>query len=227
MIQKIFFVLLALTATTSPCFASTAEQELASFNPKELQALQSGEQIERYKDLGGIWPQITLYQKVAARPDEAAAVYWDQGRHPEYFPGDILASNPRSPKPKNNVVIIDVTLNLGFGFGTDSLVMQHALTRPNNNSHEHQISWVMLVPSKAAESSYGLVRFVDYQGGSLAVYQNYVVPKDSLGILSWVVPLAKKAVRRTVTHLKASIERIKTQNPQLLDRQLKNLNGSL
>lgn len=217
-----FLLIAVMTGFFSVSGWAGAYEEL---NPEQQNQVQRGSQIIVTTPISGHpWPQITVYQRVDAGIDEAAAVFWDFPRYKEYFGNVILRSVPHSKRPQPNVVFVDFEIDVPFPMSDDAYTMKNTLTVISSG---FSVDWAMVGESKHSKSAVGSARFETLGTGTLIAYRNFVVPKSSLAGIGKVRERAVQEVRDTVTALVKNIQTIRVQKPTLLQQQLQELRRSL
>lgn len=169
------------------------------------------------------WPKCTVYQRVEATPEEAAAVFADYNLHASYFPN--LTQSKIVRALNKTTMEIDYTMKLPLGLGSENYTVRDVLSS-YDSGNSYKVMW-SLVKGDSMSTSDGSARFEKLGNGTLLVYYSFIVPTRWGSSVGWVVDGAKKAVKDAVTALVKQIEKEKVNEPGHLEIQLKNMRTAL
>lgn len=178
--------IIALTATSLRAglideVPSNARDELAS-----------GQVVVKSKNVQGApWPQLSLYQVIAAPPDVVKALLLDYDAAPSYTPGmlgaKIVANNADGTKDVQYTVKVPVLQKISY-------TVRNTYTQKGKS---FGVSWTLL-QSPLAKSVDGSLRIEPYGNNqTLLCYTNLVVPITNLvaGLKNQALTEAKATVR--------------------------------
>ena len=141
--------------------------------PKQLTYLENHDHLlEREMISNAPWPQITMYLKIKATPEEAMALYSDFEQQKNYVP-NILEStviNQLSPKEVHTRYELKMPWPLSNSRYTHGTV----INKINNN---YSISWYV-VESDSTEKIDGLATFENFGTQTLMTYRCLIYPKS-------------------------------------------------
>lgn len=214
-----FAMFVALVSSPSTVFANEIDQLPAS----EQDQVRKGEQVSIFTDVGLPWPKGNIYQRVESTPEEAVAVYFDYELQASYIPR--LGTSKISKVIDEATVEVDYLLKLPLGFGTESYTLKDHLSSYDDGA-SYQIAW-NLVQSESTRISEGYVRFEKMGNGTLISYSHLIV-SDRLGSsLSPAVEVGKNTLKEVVTSLVRQVEKERTTEPELLNKQIQSLRTAL
>jgi hypothetical protein len=224
---KIAFAAIAMAIAYA--LASTADSSAAAYDelsPAELQKIQKGDQVVHLQDVdGSVWPKITVYQRAEATPEELTAVFHDYSMHKQIFDRITRSTVSRVIDPAT--VEVDYTLSLG-GIPGFSLPDENYTTRDHvaiSTPGSYRVDWAK-VKADNIPNIEGLYRAEPLGTGSIIAYYNFIVPYNP-GLAKFIVKLAIKQVRDTVSALAAQTLKERNTQPDLLQRQLTDLRTAL
>jgi hypothetical protein len=185
-------------------------------------AISRGEQVMVTEDMPGKpWPKVTLYQRVATTPEEAAAVFFDYERAVEYVPG--LKKSRISRRIDARTFEIDYTLGIPV-LADENYTTRNRLSAYAAGGSAFSIDWT-LTRADSTRFSEGFARFETLGTGCLFAYYNYVVPSGGLAD-----KFRKRAIRQVSEAAQAvrkQAEQEKSRAPALLTRQVEALQRAL
>jgi hypothetical protein len=219
--------------------ASVAHADMYSnLGPDDQSAIDHDQQVAPApEDVdGSAWPRVTIYQRVAATPAQAASVMFDYALHKTMFgpamangkvskPG-ITASTPVTPGAAASDINYTMVFPsvLGIALPDEHYTVHDVLSAYGDGAF--QIAWTMVKASSMKDTT-GVVKFEPLPGGyTLVGYTNFISPPRP--------PLAKliksmyvQQVKDTVTSLVGQISNESSSNRSQLDSQLAKLNAAL
>ncbi len=219
------FLLLATAATSSGMRPHVAQPP--DVIAADRASIDSGRQILRQERVrNSPWPRVTVHQFIEATPEEAAAVFFDYGRHSTYIPGLERSVIARRITPL--VIEVDYVLDVPF-FTDEDYTVRDSLSISGDGT-SYRVDWVK-VRARSTKEIAGSARFEPYRNartgtdGTLLTYENLVVPGQRLA-----GPLKGRAIRQvgeTATAVARQIESQRTGDRSLLAMQLAALRTAL
>lgn len=193
-------------------------------SPQNQQALKEEVQIVFTQGQAGPWPKVTLYQKVLATPEECLAVFSDYELQEKYIPK--MVSSKIVNRPDALTADVESVLDLPWPFGTDSYVMRDRIGTYSLSAAEvaYRLDWE-LVRSGSFRDAKGLAQFEAFDGGTVMLYQHSIYPKNSMA--GAVSKEMIKGIRQSASAIKSQIEKERSEQRPLLDRQIQVLRASL
>jgi hypothetical protein len=161
------------------------------------------------------WPRFTVYHLVKSSPAQAAAVFWDCELDPKYVSNCLSVQVVARP----DLWIRDgeYTLKMPLMLPNEVYVSRNELKWAFGN---YDISWHVL-HARYIQGSTGNILFEQHGDQTLIRYTNLVKPGSSIAGL-----LRTNAGREVVESVKALVRQIESElseNPQLMEHQVKDL----
>lgn len=180
-----------------------SSDELARINAREFVVKK-----EEIKD--SVWPEITYYALIEVSPLEAIALFAGYDIQKDYVP-NVIKSHPVKHVSATDV---HTEYELRIPFPLSNAHYTHG-ARVYRHGEDYQTVWYM-VKSSSAEEVKGSAYFASYNGKTLFRYRSYVKPKSIFG--SFVKKMMFKDVEKTMTAIRAFIEKSKAENPALISK---------
>jgi hypothetical protein len=211
-------------------FAS-AYDELSDNDQYKLKA---GQQVSIYTYMQSpytAWPQGTIYQRLDATPEQAAAVFFDFNRHGEYLP-HVIKSEISSFVDRTTFQV-DYTVGIpyvNFGIAKDSYALEYHLDF-DDAEKSYSIKWHLTRSGMFTEYSQGSIRFEPVEGGgTLMAYDSFVLPYSCYYLAAsnpLTVAVSKSILKSVVRKIMDQIKKERTMESARLDLQVKALNKAL
>ncbi|MBE2204455.1 MAG: hypothetical protein IAE94_08970 [Chthoniobacterales bacterium] len=209
--------LLAFLLSGSFLMAASLVEDL---DPKQTEEVSGGAQVVLLEEVAGNpWPKVRIYQKVAASPDEVAAVFCDYNAAKQYVPKIIKSEVARQISPC--VAEVDYGVDVPILPDEFYTARNTLMSEPDGG---YVIKWHLLraMQTKASE---GNLRIEKWKDGSLIRYTNLVIPGSRMaGLLK--MP-AIDQMRSTVKAIVAQVEKQKSENPESLKTNVQALESAL
>ena len=219
-------MVVGLLLAASPARAQSAASELSA---EQRQMVEAGRQVFlTWTVPSSSWPRACVYERIAASPEEAAAVFLDYERHRSYIPD--LKKSRISRVVDAATVEVDYTLAIPVVSDEDYTVRDRV--RWSRDSGWYSIEWT-LVRASSTKATEGGVRFEPLGGDgaaapqTLMAYCNLVTPGSRLAKLGFIKSRAMNQVRETAHAVAVQVERERASDRGLLDTQVKRLRESL
>jgi hypothetical protein len=192
---------------------------------EERKLLEEGELIQKTKDVeGSAWPEITEYLLIDALALEAMAIFSALDYQKDYVP-NVLKSHPiKHISPVE--VLTEYEMHVPFPLSNahythGSVVHQY--------DEDYELTWYK-VKSTSTEVAKGSAYFTPYQTKSekkmtLFRYRSFISPKSLFGSL--VKKMMLKDVQKTISAIRAHIEKLKKENSPLLSKYSEFIKGAL
>jgi hypothetical protein len=199
----------------------TGAQELG---PAQLAAIDSGRQVVVTEKVpGSSWPRVTVYQFVAASPEEAAAVFVDYERHASFLPN--VKRSRISLVLDSATVEVDYTLRVPI-VADESYTVRDRLTSTAADSvgagRSYRVEWT-LVRATSTKAADGEALCAPYRDGTLLTYRNLVVPGSRIAGLGFIRGRAQREVEATVRAIAAQVVTVRVNDRPRLDEQVRAL----
>jgi hypothetical protein len=229
---KFFFNLGAIALVFLPThslFASVFEE----LSDNDQYKLKAGEQVAIFtyeQSRYAAWPQGTVYQRIDATPEQAAAVFFDFNHHSEYLP-HVLKSD--SSFVDRGISRVDYTVGLPylpFGLGQENYSLDYHLEY-NARDKGYSMSWHLSRSGSFTEYSQGSIRFEPMEsGGTLVAYDSFVLPYAAYYLAasnSLVIEVSKSILRSVTNSIANQIKKERNLESGRLDQQIKVLKKAL
>ena len=189
--------------------------------PDQKNKIQAGQQVVVLQEVAGSsWPKAWVYQRMDATPEESAAVFADFELATSYVAN--LKKAKISKRISKNTFEIDYLLAVPV-LSDEEYTVRDVVTTYDRGA-AYQVEW-NLVRATSTKASTGYAKFEALGTGTLIAYYNFVVPGAfGSGI---VKDRAMRQVRETVDATVKQIEKERTSNRALLDRQIQSLRQML
>jgi hypothetical protein len=215
-------VALAITLLASWALAGTFDQLSADDRAR----LDRGEQVVHTQSMAGSsWPAVTVYQVVAASPEEAAAVFTDFGDHAGYLHDccgvvqSVVRDAAVGGDPRAQRVFYEISVPV---VSNDQYELVEVLSKDGD---AYVVSWRKVGSGGHTESILGRARFEPHGDKTLFTYHNAVkMTAFGAGVFSgWAIDRAKTAVGAMGRH----IEQVAASGGSALDAHLARLRAAL
>ena len=188
-----------------------------SLTPDQQNKVQSGQQVVVMQEAqGSPWPKLWVYQRIEATPEESAAVFADFELAQTYV--ENIKKSKISKRIAKNILEVDYSLSVPVLADEDYTVRDTVSSYDNGSSF--LVEW-NLIKATSTKSSTGFAKFERLGNATILAYYNFVVP-GAFGS-GLVKDRAMKQVRDTVTATGKQIEKERTGNRGLLDKQVQSL----
>jgi hypothetical protein len=188
-----------------------------SLTPDQQNKVQNGQQVVVMQEAqGSPWPKLWVYQRVEATPEESAAVFADFELAQTYV--ENIKKSKISKRLAKNILEVDYSLSVPVLADEDYTVTDKVTAYDGGASF--LVEW-NLVKATSTKSSTGYAKFERLGNATILAYYNFVVP-GAFGS-GLVKDRAMKQVRDTVTATGKQIEKERTANRALLDKQIQSL----
>jgi hypothetical protein len=199
--RKTLILVLAASgaALLSPkaCLASPIIDEMKGENAAKIER---GESVVSTIDKpGATWPEVRIYRKVKATPEEVTALFMDYPNASSYIENLDSAVVENSPNPETKDVRYTVRLPI------ISSISYLVRNRYEKTPEGYAVRWRLLEPPFAAKSAVGSLRVEKHGEESIICYANHVEPATSL--VSGLRGLAVKEATKTVEAISKEAER--------------------
>ncbi len=206
------------TLAMAPLGAQTSSAELTA---EQRRLLDAREQVFVTRDSAKTpWPMAWAYQFIDATPEVAAAVFADAERQVDYVP-DLKSSRvTRTIAPG----VIEVVQEMRVPIVKDEWwEVRDTVSAREDGSY--RITW-SLVRARTTKSVTGYAHFEPYRNaltgrdGTLLTYHNFAVPGSRMAGIGPIERHALKKLRETARALRDQVERERSEEPDLLAKQL-------
>ena len=197
-----------------------ADSLLDDLDKSQRAEFERGCQVVTMEEVEGKpWPRVRLYKKVAATPEEVAAVFFDYRNAKTYVPKVIKSDISLRVSPR----VIEVDYGIDVPFLPDEFyTARNSLTADADGSY--CVAW-SLVRALQTKDSQGNLRIEAFGDGSAIRYTNLVTPGSSMaGLLR--IP-AIEQMKNTVLSISRHVEEVKQTQPAQLSKQVKSLQEAL
>ena len=168
------------------------------------------------------WPKVTVFQRADVSPKEVAAAFFSFDDQVHYLP-DLKSAHVENPGAKNPLEITYV-FALPFGLGQEKYTVRDTATA--YGPEQYRVDW-RLLNADTTLASWGSLRVEPLGNSSLIAYETFVYPGRLGSSMGWVVNGMKDAVYKTVDAIVNHVETEKTQDPMLLQNQVRNFEEAL
>ncbi len=201
-----------------PLWAQTSSAELTA---EQRGLINAREQVFVTRDSAKTpWPMAWAYQFIDATPEVAAAVFADAERQVDYVPGLKSSRVTRTIAPG----VIEVRQEMRVPIVKDEWWEVRDTVRAHDDG-SYRITWT-LVRARTTKSVTGYAHFEPYRNaltgrdGTLLTYHNFAVPGSRMAGIGPIERHALKKLRETARALRDQVERERSEDPDLLARQL-------
>ncbi len=211
--KSLFLItLVTLFSNSYPAFAEPAKLDIKSeLSPAELARVTTREFVVKTEDVkDSPWPEITYYAMIDATPLEAIGLFAGYDNQKDYIPNLIKSHPVKHVSPTD--VHTEYELHMPFPLSNARYI--HG-ARIYKHGDDYQTVWY-LVESSSAEEVKGSAYFTEYNGKTLFRYRSFVKPKSIFG--SAVKKMMFKDVEKSITSIRAFIEKTKSENPALTNK---------
>lgn len=204
--------------------ATAARAEAQGLDSAQYAAIASGRQVVvAEKVAGSSWPRVTVYQFIAASPEEATAVFLQYESHASFLPN--VKRSYISLVLDSATVEVDYVLNVPI-VADESYTVRNRLTSlrfdSTGDARNYRVEWT-LVRASSTKAADGYALFEPYRDGTLLTYRNLVVPGSRLAGLGFIRGRAQREVEATVRAIAARVAKARAEERQLLDERVRAL----
>jgi hypothetical protein len=225
-------VLASMTSATS-VFAGTFDEVLT---PAEQSQILSGAQVKRERAIpGSLWPEISVFQRVDAAPEEVVAIFFDFSIHSSIFQD---ADGTGIIKSEISRVVDNATYEVNYILRdkaagiviNENYIAANRLSAVQSDCGDvigYKVVWNGVRTSDMVQELRGQL-YVEAlpSGGSLIAYTNFIKPKN-LPFTGILKPRAVERVRKTVLSLASATISERQNTPDVLQRQVEALKQAL
>jgi hypothetical protein len=204
-------------------------QRPAELTPAQRRTIDTGGQVFLTENVrGSAWPRVWVYQFIDATPEEAAAVFADYALHATYVPN--VKKSVIGRVIDRTTVEVDYALRLPI-VRDEEYTVRDRLSAPGGGTR-YQVEWT-LVRASSVKGTEGYAWFERYwndklqRDGTLMEYHNFVTPGSRLGGIPLIRSRALQQVRAAAGAIATQVERVRTEHPTQLSRQLQALRSAL
>lgn len=196
--------------------AGEISQELSD---SYLQQIKDGKLVVLTEDIAGKpWPRVRLYRRIAAKPEEVAAVFTNYPGATKYIPNLLKSEISKQVTP--------CVAEVDYGVDIPILPDEYYTARNSLSMKDgvYRIDWKLLRATQTKDSE-GCLRIEPYGDESLICYRNLVTPGSMMAPL-----LRGKAIeqmRETVTSIAREVESQKKNSPAQLAKEVDALRAAL
>ena len=170
----------------------SAKADLTSgLTASDLAILEEGENVvASHSKPGAIWPEVRIYRKVNASPQEVTALFLDY-EHANTFIENLVSAKVEK-SPSENIKDVRYTVKLPIIFSISYLARNQYEKTPDG----FIVKWHLIEPPLVAKSAVGSLRVEAYKGASIICYTNHVEPATKLiaGLRGHAIKEAVKTV---------------------------------
>lgn len=151
------------------------------------------------------WPEVKVFAKVNATPEECAAVHFAFHDHKNFIP-DLVKSEPvKYITPLNIHVYFE--MNFTWSLPNSRFTTGNHLKKFGSGSYK--VEWYHVKHSSAKNTS-GYIAFIPFGRSTLLVYRNFTIP--SSGLAGLFVKRMLKGMEKTIRSIVSRIEDIKNNH---------------
>jgi hypothetical protein len=210
---------------SAPLHAQTTSHELSE---EHHRLIDSGEQVFVTRDSAKTpWPMAWVYQFIDATPEEAAAVFADAERQLDYVPDLKRSRVIRVIAPG----VIEVAQEMRVPIVRDEWWEVRDSVSANDDG-SYRIAWT-LVRARTTKAVSGYAHFEPYRNaitnrdGTLLTYYSFVVPGSRMASFGLIERHALKKLRETVRATRDYVERMRREEPEMLEKEVQDLRQML
>lgn len=178
-------------------FPTVALADSVPLTKDEVAALKAGGVVTRARALKGeVWPEVTVLAALPGTPAFSFAAYSDLGSHTRFIPG-LLRSDVYRGQQGEEWVQTEMKLPWPL---ENAFCTTRVTSRQEGDTYEMAYTFV---EGNHMKDTYGSVRFVPWDGGTLFVLVSHTTPKSPLASLwaSRVPGEVEAKVKATARHL--------------------------
>jgi hypothetical protein len=200
--------------------ALMASSLIEDLDAKQIEEIARGGQVVLLQPVEGHpWPRVRVYQKVDATPEEVAAVFFDYKNAKSYVPKVIKSEISRQVSPC--VAEVDYGIDVPI-LPDEYYTALNTLTAGPDGGYLVSWSLVRALQTKASE---GNLRIERWKEGAVIRYTNLVTPGSIMaGLLKGT---AIDQMRSTVRAIVARVGKQKTEKPESLKEEIRDLESAL
>jgi hypothetical protein len=210
--MKIKFVLGCVLLGSQLAFAGGALDEL---KPADQTKVKNGEQVTiTQPGPGSSWPQITVFQRLDATPEESVAVFSDYDRESEYVT-DMVYSKISKRIDRASCEVGYTTITHFFLHPKESYTTRDTLSVYDRGA-SYRMDW-KLVSANKIKDVVGNARFESLGTGTLVTYYSFITPPSLAGGESG---RAISSIQQVVQKTSDRIHFLRTNNQALLQEEI-------
>ncbi len=193
---------------------------LDDLDAAEVAEVKSGKQVVVLEEVKGeTWPRVSIYRKVAATPEEVAAVFFDYKRAFTYIP-KIFKSDISK---QHSACVADVDYALDVPILPDEFyTARNRLSRIPDGGY--LIDWTLL---RAVQTKASVGELRVEPDGNEAILRYRILTTPSSGMAGLLRGKAIDMIKNTVTAIGEEIEKRKRSEPEGLKKQVEALQAAL
>lgn len=200
--------------------ALLASSLLEDLDFKQIGEVACGGQVCLLQEVAGNpWPRVRVYQKVAATPQEVAAVFFDYKNAKSYVPNVIKSNISRQVTPC--VAEVDYGIDVPI-LPDEYYTALNTLTSETDGGY--LVTW-SLIRALQTKGSVGNLRIERWKDGSVIRYTNLVTPSSMMARLLKFIAIDQ--MRSTVRAIVTRVEKQKSDNPDTLKDEIRALESAL
>lgn len=203
------------------CLPKLSAGSLAStLTASEREQISKGTQIIQIEEVEGCpWPQVTIFQKVQAKPDEVAAVFFDFEDSKRFIPNVLNSKISRTISPA--VLEVDYAINVPI-LPDEYYTVRNTLSQPNPNCYD--ISWKLL-KAVQTKDSVGSFQTESWEDETLIRYRNLVTPGSRMAGLLRSIAIGQ--MEGAASAIVERAETLKKSNPKELKTKVQKMRAAL
>lgn len=161
----------------------------------QLAQIQSGQQVVVLENITGQpWPRISIYQAIAATPEEIAAVFFDYAQAKNYIPRVIKSVIAKQVSPREAEV----------DYGLDVPILPDEFYTVSNRVSRipgggYLFTWKLLraEQTKASVGEFRIEPFTGKPGNSIVLYRSLTTPNSKMAVIlrGQAISMAKDTVQ--------------------------------
>ncbi|MDB4874930.1 MAG: hypothetical protein JWM41_1376 [Gemmatimonadetes bacterium] len=177
------------------------------------------------------WPQVCVYQFIAAAPEASVAVLTDYPLRPSYLP-DVRESNVVPATSDSAVKRIAYVIHVIARMTEADTLREAVHSLAGQFAGGYRLDWHM-INSTMASSVDGSATFIPWRNdatgvaGTLMIYDQSVEPSSRLASLPFIKGRGIDAVRNTARAIARQVESETSRQPSQLQRQIADLRRGL
>ncbi len=217
--MRFFFIFLLVAISTMPVVCDDTNN--FGLNSSEYSSLDKGELILRKSEVKGApWPEVMVFGKIDATPEESTSVFFAYHHHKEFIPNMIVSEPVKYISPVN--IHIKFEMKLTWPIPNSKFVTGNKLSKFGKGGY--MIEWYFVSSSDTKDTN-GDVLFLPYKNGTLFVYRSFVYPKNSAA--KFFTSKMIKGVLKSVQTIIDRTEFIKFRYTSRMKKYVSNLESAL
>ena len=166
-------------------------------------------------------PKFYVYELIDATPEECLAVYVDFPLQKSYVP-DMMMSDVES-RPTANSAVVNFELHTPFPIPNEHYTALVTSSQYDDGA-SYRADW-KLMHADTTKDTVGTAQFEQHGSKTFLAYYNFVTPGSSIAVL--IKNRAASQVKNTVAAYVAQVMSEKSENTDLLQRQVSDLEAAL